>query len=244
MFVSEIITAAFREGNLIPVGTDPTAAERAEALGRFNNFVAALFGFELGELLTDWTVPPPQRNAPVAAQYPLAPAAHDLPSDVWPYPPSNTRLLFASANNLMVYLQQNPHDGAQMAYVDVGQLGGVLTLNGNGRLVDGTSTLVLSADPTRLFYRADLADWIVLATLAETDSSPLPAEFDDLLITGLSIRLSPRFGNDPREGTVATYTSMRTKLIARYRQPTAALGNAADTPRTQQSYIDSSDPWM
>lgn len=235
--VQQLITDAYREDNLKAVGVPPTSAEFDEALPRLNNIVKALFGFELGEQLQDWPVPPPQRTAPVSAHYPLAPYKCDLPSGVWPYPPSNVRLMSSITVATTVYLQQRPSDGARFSFVDVGSTN-TLTVDANGRLIDGalTLTLVASDSPATWFYRADLGEWRIITDLALGDESPFPVEFDDLLISRLAMRLSGRYGNEPRSDTMQTYERMLSKLKARYRQPTAAVGGGDNTPSTEQSY--------
>jgi hypothetical protein len=74
---SSLIQSAYREGNLIAVGTTPTTAEQAEALLLLNNFVLGIFGYEMGENLQDWPAPAPQRTAPVAANFPQFPVCSD-----------------------------------------------------------------------------------------------------------------------------------------------------------------------
>lgn len=239
---TDFIKEALREGNLIPVGTTPTAAQLAEGLTRFNNVLSGLFGNEVGEPLFEWPVPPPQQTSPVDARWPLYPglsAEQMRSSDVYPYPPGNVRLMASNTTVMTVYLQHLPNDGARLGYTAVGA-SAFLTLDGNGRRIDGAAQA--SIDPTDQggaqlwFYRGDLGQWISIRPLTLTGGSPFPAEFDDFLITALAIRMSPLYGNDPRSGTVKTYTDMLRKLKARYRQPTSALGNAADIPPTWQAY--------
>lgn len=236
-----LIEAAFREGNLIAADAPISTTLMTEALGRLNNFLFSLMGNELGEALQEWPVPPPQFTAPVMARYPLI---NPLPLateslEVWPYPPNNARLMVSATQATTVYLQAQPNDGARVAYIALGSPAN-LTLNGNGRLIEGQTSIELesalvSGERTWL-YRGDLGNWIRLGELTLTTESPLPAIFDDLLITGLCIRLSSRFGNDPRQGTVMTYKDQLAKLQARYRQPTAALGGSSQVPPTYQAY--------
>lgn len=242
---TDLIQQALREGNLIPVGTTPTAVQLTEGLGRLNNILDSLFGNEIGEPLFEWPVLPPQRTAPVAARWPVYPGVtpqEQRLENAWPYPPGNVRLMASNTTPQTVYLQDWPNDGARVAYRAVGATA-ELTVDGNGRRIEGATSYVV--DPTadggsRLwFYRADLGDWIRIQTLALTSESPLPMEFDDFLICSLSIRLSARFGNDPRAGTQMTYKDQLAKLKARYRQPTAALGGSDQAPPSWQSFPNS-----
>lgn len=249
-----LIQAALREGNLIPVGSTPTDAENTEALARLNSFIAGLFGIELGEHLHDWQVPAPLRTAPVAANYPQLPypitdlgdhVNTDLTSDQWPYPPPNSRLVVAIDDDTTVYLPEAPSPGARMALASAG-MSATLTLNANGRLIEAAASVdVTSADaPRAWFYRDDTANWVRIADLSLSDSSPFPSEFDDLLICGLSMRLSPRYGQEPRSGTVQMYTYMKKLFKTRYKQAGTTVYKSGDIPRSDQSYAAGRWPWV
>lgn len=233
-----LIQAAYRENNLIPIGTDPSTEEVTEGLAKLNRILDGLFGNEAGENLSEWPLPPPQRSAPVAAQYPLAPAAHDLPSNVWPYPPGNVRLMCSIITATTIYLQNLPNDGARVDLVDLG-MAASLTVSGNGRLIESaagvaaaTVAFASAAAGKRWFYRTDKGTWILLATLLSTDESPFPTTFDDYLLAELNIRLCPSHGKSPLDSTSEARNRGLSKLKARYRQPTAVLNNAADAPST------------
>lgn len=235
---SVLIASAYREGNLISVGGSPTTAEAAEALTLLNNFIGALFGTELGEHLSDWLVPAPQRTGTVAARFPLLPATNDPPSEVYLYPPGNSRIISHITTATTVYFPEQPNDGARMGFVQRGATA-TITLSGNGKTIEAATTkaiLAATLTPLKWLYRADTGNWVALATLVSSDESPLPVEFDDLLICGLNIRLAPRNGKDPLNATVARYTDMLKKLKTRYKQPTAAAGSGGDIPGTAQTY--------
>lgn len=244
MIASDIVTQGYREGNIIPVGTSPSAGELAEGLSALNSLVDALFGFELGEQLYEWPVPPPQRTASVAARYPLAPGACDLPATVWPYPPCNTRLMASNTTATTVYFPEKPNDGARMGLVNIG-MSATLTLDANGRKIETALTKAMTFGATtthKWLYRSDTGNWVALVALIAADASPLPSEFDNLLICGLNIRLSPRHGKTASSETVATYNSQLQKLKARYRQPTRQV-STGDVPNTTQTYGDRLDLW-
>ena len=65
---------------------------------------------------------------------------------------------------------------------------------------------------------ADLGNWIEVKDMALTDTSPLPAEYDDLLAIGLAIRLGPRYGRGISRETVARFTQLISRLQAKYKQ--------------------------
>lgn len=233
---NDIIAQAFREANITPIGRDPTSAELNEALPRLNNFISWLFGSKLGEFAMDWPVPP-SRTAPVAARFPLRPQNTALPSDVWPYPPNNVRLLLSLDTDQTVYLPYRPNPGARLAIADVGGTA-TLTIDANGRRIEGATTLpVRAADaPREWFYREDLGSWTRVSALALTDESPLPAEFDDLLITALAKRLAPRFGQEVLRSTQEIYIETLRKLDQRYAQYMPIDGNFDPVLMSKQAH--------
>lgn len=251
MIASDIITAAFREGNLIPVATAPTTAQQTEALARLNAFVRAMMGQELGSRLTDWQVPSGQRATPdfhttIHAPFPASVEGVSQPgvgmprdTDQWPYPPANSRLLVRITAATTIYFPEHPSAGARMRAINVGTTGD-LTISGNGRLVEGATTvLLLTPFTTRdWFYRDDSATWVDFSDMALADEGALAPEFDEFLIAALTVRLSPTYGLEPRKGTVEAFTRGFKKLKAYYQQAAASVGTATDVPRTANTYGD------
>lgn len=255
---SEIIQAALREGNLLAVSATATTAEQTEALARLNSYIPTLLGDLIGENYDDWLVPAPQRTASLAANYPqlpypidtlgdaILPSSSDLTDNIWPYPPQNSRLVVAITDPTTIYFPEAPNDGARMQFVSTPAMNDTLTINGNGKAVESASTKdVTTADTGReWFYRADLGDWKVIATLALSDTPVLPSEFDDLLITGLSIRLSPRYGQEPRQGTINTYKDMLKMAKNRFKQARNTIYKSQEVPRGLQSYVTGRWMWL
>jgi hypothetical protein len=248
-----IIQAAFREGNLITVGKQPGADHLAEALDKLNRLVRGILGYKMGENLSDWMVPQPQRTAPVAANFPQSPLACDMPSSVYPYPPNNTRIVYGGTT-LTVYFPQKPNPGSQMAVVqgsgagDGGQVGDVLTLNGNGRTIETTNTKTFAfaspaTAPKRWFYRDDLADWVLVEDLDDTDELPYPQEFDDFFVCALAKRLAPSYGKIIAKETIEAALTAECAFYARYRQPTDTVYGSDQFPRTYQSYVNGNWWW-
>jgi hypothetical protein len=254
---TEIVSAALREGNLIAIGVTPTDAEITEGLARLNSFILSLFGHDLGEHLHDWQVPGEQRTAAVAANFPQLPfppvdlgngVATVLDTDVYPYPPANSRIVCGITDATTVYFPEQPNDGARMAVVNAGSMAATLTLDGNGRKIEAatTSTIVagdLTSGQRAWFYRGDLGDWKRIAALVAATESPFPAEFDDMLICGLSIRLSPRYGHEPRQATMAMFQAQRKLFKTRYKQAGTTVYKSYEAPRSLQSYSGRSG-WM
>lgn len=216
--VANIISDAFRENNLTAVGTTATTAEVAEALVLLNRFLASLFGHEMGDNLTN--VGYGTNNVLSTAWVPqyYNNSAND-------YLPPNTRLLCNLTAPSTVILSPNPHDGARMQFIDTSGNGATntLTVNGNGRILIGSSTTTIlntNSYNTSIFYRADLGSWMKNADLILTDVSPFPEEFDDLLIIGLAERLNPRNGVEMPSQTIDRWKRIRTQFFARYTQVT------------------------
>lgn len=214
--ISSIITDAYRESNIIPIGAVPTDAMNTEALRLYNGIVAGIWGTDVGELLRDWPLGDFGRDPenPLTGYYPLFDYR-------WTKgPPINARLIASNSEAMTVDFTGLPQDGARMSILDpYGRLATVpVTLNGNGRTIEGQPTLLLDTDGTSTtwFYRADLGDWVKISTLALTDDNPFPIDFDQLFVCRLAIRINPRFGRqlDPLTAEVLQVVSRDFK--ARY----------------------------
>lgn len=246
---SELVKQAYRELNLVAANRELTSDQESEGLTLLNRYIDSLLGFELGELLFDWTTPP-STTSPTPARFPQFPTPRDLASDVWPYPPPNVRLLLRLLSDTTIYLQQDPDDGARMLLVDLGNdTTNNLTVNANGRLVKGADTITdtpSNLNQQLLFYRADLGNWQVIADLALTDNSPLPSKFDDLLALGVAKRLAPRFGKSLTAEAVTDHRRLLRLMKSQYRQevqmpsknpqpflrPSAEMGNIFSIDRS------------
>lgn len=226
MLVSECIGAAYREADITTVGTDPTAAELAEGLSLFNNYTLRLFGTEFGENLLDWPVPPP----PGQTCLPTDLVSRNMGTTWFTAPRTNSRLLVAISTDTTLKMPAMPNDGSQIMIVDVGSTSVDLTLDGNGRLIEGQTTLVdtpQQLNGRRYFYRADLASWTLVGEKALEDELPLVADFNDLFVTYLAIRLAPRNAQETMQETASVYADLLKKARTRYRQEQdIAVGDA------------------
>jgi hypothetical protein len=212
--VSDIIIQAFRESDLIDETNYPTPTQMSEALVRLNSIFKSLFGYEVGELLT--TVPTGDLNQTYnEVEFP---AVLDVTR-----PPENSRLVSAHDVATTIYLVPQPNDGARVAVVDpFGILTATpLTINGNGRSIEGSTTVVLNTNniDRTWMYRADTGNWVRVTSIDDASAEmPFPEEFDDFFITTLALRINPRHGGATRAETTARLNEMKSKLRSRYRQ--------------------------
>lgn len=213
--VSEIITQAYRESNLIPVGATPDTAEMTEGLQILNRYVKSLFGSEMGEPLE--TIALGKKN--VTTPDNVVMYMDDL---LTYYVPENTRVQANLLAATTINLCPNPKDGSRVAIIDNAENFETypLTLVGNGRQIEGETSVVLNTNGLirQWFYREDLGQWNRLTDLALTDVSPFPDEFDDLLILGTQRRINPRAGSTAAPESVEYYNDILRKFKARYRQ--------------------------
>jgi hypothetical protein len=212
--VSSIITDAFREGNILPLGREPNAAQAAEALRLFNANIRAIYGGDAGERLVDW---------PLGSYGLDEPGVTDpRTSDQIQRPGLNSRLIATNASAITVYLPTFPQDGARMAIIDPYErlAAAPVTVDGNGRPIENAASVVLNTNgaSSGWFYRADLAEWFKLASLIATDENPFPDSFDMFFIIGLAMRLNPRYGREMDAQTAMVFKSNRREFIARYLQ--------------------------
>jgi hypothetical protein len=238
---SDIVTAAFREGNIIPVGRAPSGGEQVEGLQLLNRFMLSVYGLVLGEYLSDWQVPYVQRVGDVAAYPPYLPGGQRpliVPNNQ--YPGQNSRIVWDGTEQT-VYFPETPGDGARMAFVKASGAGasgppGVLTLNGNGRTIEGSNIYVASSAARAWIYRADLAGWLAMVPLLLTDTVPFPEELDDVWIVSTFIRLAPRYGKAVSAETAMTQKRLMATLKTRYTQTEVIDGGGTELTGGTQSY--------
>lgn len=214
--VSSIIQDALRETNLIPLGVTPTTDQSAEAFRRLSTIVSSVLGNEGGEALTP--MPLGQTNVQSPSGYPWW--NNNLPGNV--FVPVNTRIMCNLSGAGLVNLHPKPHDGARMGIVDVAGNFATnhLTINGNGRLIEGQNQMVYSTNSQikEWFYREDLGNWVVVSPLDSAGSMPFPPEFDDMFIVMLAMRLNPRYGQTIHPASMLALKSAMSKFSARYKQ--------------------------
>jgi hypothetical protein len=214
--VSSIITDAYRESNMLPLGKVPTANQTTEALRLYNALIDAIYGGDAGERLTDWPLGNFERD-PNGCDYIMPFSDHRLH-----HPPINQRLIAVNLAAATIWLTTRPQDGSRMGVADpFSRLSDVpLTIDGNGRPIEGTASIVLNTDGIfrEWFYRADLAAWVRLTDLAADDENPFPAAYDNMFMILLAMRLNPRYGRTLDDQSIAALKRNRQEFINRYLQ--------------------------
>lgn len=227
---SGIIAAAYRESNTIAKGATPDSAQVAEALALLQVLVSGVMGYEVGRNFIDW---------PVGRE-----GVNTLDQTVWNatdwcYPSANVRLIAASATPQTIYMHPHPSDGARMMLIDpASRLSGApITLDGNGRTVEGSLTVTKDANgvSSEWLYRADKGDWVLVADLTAVDPEqfPFPVAFDTYFITRLAMRLNPRYGRAMDVQSKLELDKAEDKLRAQYIQNTPVWPDAGVSALTQ-----------
>lgn len=209
---TDIILDAYRESNIIAITATPSAAQSAEAMRRLANLVSSVYGDDVGENLQDWMVGYQGQQYPDYSWTPLR----------WQYPISQSRILFNDIQSQTLYLPRRPDDGARIQFIDVQGVCATypVTLSANGRLIEGADSITLSTDGVNKtwIYKADIATWVLVETLALDDEMPFPPEFDDYFIIKLAGRMNPRYGRSLDEFSLARLQEMQDNLESKYRQ--------------------------
>lgn len=215
--VSDLITDAYRESNLIPIGTTPTSAEVTEGLRLLNRIFFSVIGNEAGDPLTE---------LPIGGQNISSPSGY--PIEAWTrntqwLVPLNKRLMLNLEDPREVRLHPEPSDGSRFAFRDIsGNLATYnFTVKGNGRKIAGAAQQVFNTNNTakEYFYRADLGEWKEIPTaLAASDPWFFPPEFDEMFVTALAMRLNPRHGQNMTQESMAVYQRSARQFKARYQQ--------------------------
>lgn len=212
--VSEIITDAFRQSNLLAIGSSPTANQQTEALRYVNRIVMSVLGNEAGENLEAFALGGNNIEAP--SGYPWY---GEEPWGDW-YLPMNKRVMLNLTQAATIPLHPMPSDGARFAVVDTSDNVSTynVTVQGNGRTIEDLTTLTLNTDGInrQWFYRQDLGNWMRITDLILTDEFPFPLEFDQMFVTLLAMSLNPAYGASVDGQVQMLFNRSRTQFRARY----------------------------
>lgn len=214
--IRQLIIDSLREAGILEAGEAPEVNEFEEALRVLERMFKSLFGNELGEPLKTINY---GLNGITNAYGIVTDMSSVITST---YVPGNLRIVFNASSANTIFLSPKPQDGARFAVIDnKGNFSTApLTINANGRQIEGSTSLVLNTNSINRewFYRDDLASWVKVIDLDPADPSPLPDEFDDLLITLLAFRLNPRYGATTSSEMGDVMKRARRVFRARYKQ--------------------------
>lgn len=215
--VSQLITDAYQYNNIVALSVIPNAAEQAKALRYLNRIFRSVFGNELGDVLNSWTLSDTGIKPSVADSHSLkyySPFKPDL----------NTRVVANVTSSVTLTLPTYPTSGARFALQDASKNLATypLTVNANGRLIEGAATVTVSTNGANLewFFRDDIGTWVKVSDLALTDDFPLPVEFEEYFIMMLAMRLGASEDIDLNNQLVFVLKDVTKKFKARYRQTT------------------------
>lgn len=209
--LTSIINSAFREGGIVAVGDTPGTNEAAEALPILINLINSIFHDELGEFLTIYNV------GSNGVTYP-SDCDHTVSLKI----PANSRLICNLSSPTTLYLPPAPEDGTMVAFKDNrGNFAtNPLTIDGNGRLVNGGYTAVLNTNSYGMtwIYLIDSGQWAPIPSLSlGSDFSPFPSIYDDMLSIMLLVRIAPRYGASVAEETLSTLNRLKKKFKTQYK---------------------------
>lgn len=214
--IRQIVEDAYRESGIYANDDTVSSADFTEGLRRLNALFKGLFAAELGEPFL--TI-----NYGKAGLSNTYAQDQDASSEIdSAYVPSNSRLILNISAPVTLYLPPNPRDGARFGIIDSGgNLASYnVTVDANGRRIETALSVVLNTNSLQRdwFYRGDTGNWVKTTTFVDGDSSPLPEEFDDLLVTYLAVRLNPRHGAQTSDELVEVLKRLRKIFKARYAQ--------------------------
>lgn len=237
--VSQIITDAHRESNLIALGRTPSAAQQAEAFRRLQNIVDSVMGGEVGELLNNWPLGNYGRDTISRV---------NADTQVIQHPMINARLIAVNEDPIELQFPVNPSPGSRMAILDpFNRLSQVpVTISGNGRPIEGQLSQTLNVDGTNRswLYREDLGGWVRLTDLDIDGEFTFPSEFDDYFVISLGMRINPRFGATLDAQSLARLKEVKRDLQNNYLQSAPLQINPEISFPTMQSYNNWADAWF
>ena len=230
--VSQIITDAYRQSNLIAVGTLPSAAQQDEALRYLNRIVRSTLGNEVGEPLEAFPVGSVNISRP--SGYPWY---HNTPDGNW-FLPENKRMMSNVDRSTTIYLHPKPNDGARLGLIDIaGNLSTYpMTISGNGRTIEGQQSITISTDSVdyEWFYDDTTGNWARTLPLDDLNGTfPFPEDFDIYFICLLAAAINPAYEVQADAQLAMHFNRARSQIRARYHNviPVGAEDGLVRMPR-------------
>lgn len=208
--VLAIVQQAYRESNLLAITQTLDSNREAEGLAKLNWVIASALGSVIGEPLVDWPVG-------TAGVDEFAP---NWNSTQWSKPPPNSRLVVNLTTDETISLPPVPSNGARLGFVDTA-VGATrtITLDGNGRLIEGDATLPVAAGSAyEWLYQADTGNWARVVDLLIGDEMPFPKKYDGYFEMKTALRLNPRMGRTMDPQAIYLLGEAESQLKAEYGQ--------------------------
>lgn len=208
---SDIIRNAMIELEVLEAGGNPTASETTDCQFRLQAIVDRLFGHGTGSHLADLAV---NATANVFA---------------------DQRVLLSTAVAMTLTFPAAPLNGQRIQVLDVISCFPTytVTLNGNGRLIEGLTTKAITAGATWL-YTAASGNWQKIATLLTTD--PLLFNEDEFFTLELAKRIAPMFGAKLTQEAQIALIEATNRIKARFRSTAVIPCDDAVRYLSRQSY--------
>lgn len=209
--LSDIINDAYRESNLTNINSTLTTLQQSEGLRLLLRLIASVYGNEIGENFESF---------PIGRVNVVSPGGYPPPFPDSRYMPLNIRVPLNLDAARTILLHPNPQDGSRFAVVDENSTVLNVTVNANGRRIEGNPTYNFTTVHSyrEWMYDAQTGIWNVVTPLSPTDPMPFPVEFDDYFVIGLAMRLNPRYTQATQTESVERFKDVSRKLKARYHQ--------------------------
>lgn len=210
--LSQISGRAYRESQILSIGTDPSDDQTDEAVTILTGIISR-------------HVQPPTMTVWLGDTTDIKVQRGGILPDFTSYVdkialPQGVYLNAVVTESYTVLLPPSPGDGARITVRDIsGNLATYpLTLDGNGNLVNGSPTddINTNSQTKSYMFRRDLSDWTVVSDLTSASAMPFPAEFDDMFVIELAMRLNPRYGSEISQVSASMYQDMRSRFKSRY----------------------------
>lgn len=237
--IADIIHDAFFEAGLTTELQHATPTQTNRAMDTLTGIIKFLIGTDVGEQFQPWPL----------GNYGRAPQSRMTPSEqMLTYPGINVQLVATNESAITVNMPVLPSPGARIGILDpFNRLATVpVTLDGNGRTIDGTATLVLNTNGmnAQWFYRDDLGGWKKILPLLITDDMPFPEEYDQMFKILIAMRINPAYGRNISSVQAGFLKEFRQQFVARYLQSAPLQIDPSISLPTYQSYNNFAQAWF
>lgn len=216
--LSQVITRAYRESQIIDAEETPSAIQVTEALDLLRGIIARSF-VQVPQITVYYDGNQTIGAGKIRRQFVNLGTNNPIPENI------SLHCNLTVARTLK--MPYSPGDGARLRIIDVARNFATfnLTLEGNGQQIDTLPSLTLATDGqnAEFFYRRDLAGWVTVTQLTEGQNMPFPEEFDDKFVIELAGRLNPRYGNELPAVTFELWRQMNERFRARYSRDVSAV---------------------